>query len=181
MENILNNKKLLILIIGLAILIFILLLSQTFYVAPPPTPNYFSRSGPNPDVVPTIAPDSFGNGGGVDISSPIIKESEQNIEILKDKLPYGDNFKSTTGLNVSVFIPKEQLSPSELGVAISGINYLSDAKDPDYNKNKTAFLEAIDRVFGWVQNKGADPHKIYFSWSDKKFNRDIIQEWLNSK
>src|SRR5436305_1546010 len=134
----LENKKTLILLIVIGFIAFIVILVKLFYVPTQlPTQNFYTKSGPNVDVVPTVQPDQFGNGG-LDINSPIVKESQRNVDLIRNKLPFKDSFKSTSGLQVSVFIAKVQTVPWELDIQVNGVNYLKESTDPDYNKDKTA-------------------------------------------
>lgn len=183
MDALLNNKKALIIVIILAILAFVFLLVRIFYVPTAPTEQYFTEVGPNVDVVPTIPPDPYGNGGGLDINSQIVKESQQNIEIIKSKLPYRDSFKSSSGVDVTVYIPGEdrQTVAWELEANVSGIRYLRDPNESEYNSQRTAFFETVDRFSNWVKQNGGDPTKMYVSWSSNKDDRDTIVLWLDSR
>ena len=62
---------------------------------------------------------------------------------------------------------------------IFGIDYQSPENTTDYAIAKSTFLEAANKVFAWMESKGADPNKIIISWGDRQFIQERAEKWLS--
>lgn len=170
------------------ILIAIMIISSTNKPSAPdetsPSPT-IADIGPTkiiPPVVkdaPTVAPTK---GGGLDESSTIIHNSITEIQKIYPYLPYDTSFTSSTGVGVSILMPKQSLQTNRwtLKTQIFGINYNTSPSQADYEIMRKSFKEAAERVFAWVKQKDADPSRIIFIWGDKKFIQNQAEKWLRS-
>jgi hypothetical protein len=182
MDKWLENRKVLGLIIALAFVTLIALGFKLFYVPPPveKISQYYTTTGPNVDVAPTLPPDIYGNSGGFDKDSAIAKASQENIAKFKDKLPYITKFVSKSKVPVSVNVSRYgiETSPWIVDAYVLGMDYYVKQGDSNYDKNKSAFVEGANKVFDFIKSNGGDPTKVYINWGDNKAVRDKAREWL---
>lgn len=120
-------------------------------------------------------------GGGIDVKSQQVRQSTTEINKLTSSLPYLQNLVLTTGQTVDIAIPGKnlQLNAWTLTVQIFGIDYQSPENTTDYAIAKSTFLEAANKVFAWMESKGADPNKIIISWGDRQFIQERAEKWLS--
>lgn len=191
------KKTQLFLIIGLIALVFIVALVATFQgggvqnLPPSASPKPTSIQRPLSDIpsiseykpilineVPT-KPQS--EGGGVNLESQLVQESQREIAKILPQLPYQNSFIGGSGKTVSILIPSSQFqtTPWVIDVQIYGVNYQLPESDPNYNNERSAFLNAAANIFEWVKAQGADPEKIIFNWGDRAYIREQTQKWLN--
>ncbi len=144
-----------------------------------------TRSAPDPDkIIPPVIKDAPSlppeQGGGIDENSSLVQSSIVEIQKLNPHLPYTFNFISSTGVEVSILIPKQELQINRwtLTAQAFGINYNTSPDQPDYESMRKSFNEAAYLVFDWVKENNADPEKIIFVWGDKKFIQDQAIKWL---
>lgn len=130
------------------------------------------------DEVP-FKPES--EGGGVNIESVLVRESEAEITKILPSLPYQNSLVNSAGQSVSIFIPppQYQTTPWVLDVEIYGIDYQVNETDSNYNVERDSFQNAASGVFEWIKSRGADPEKIIISWGDRAYIRDQTQKWLS--
>lgn len=129
------------------------------------------------DEVP-FKPES--EGGGVNIESVLVRESEAEILKILPSLPYQNNSVNSAGQQISILIPppQYQTTPWVLDVEIYGIDYQVSEADSDYNKERDSFLNSASSVFSWIKSMGADPEKIIINWGDRAYIREQTQKWL---
>lgn len=193
-----SNKLLYIIIGSLLLLLFSVVIFSnliTSYIANRNTPQ--SNLSPSPILsgvmptavdlpavkgqsirnVPTLNPTE---GIGLDLNSDEIKNSIAQIEKIKDKLPYKKTFTSTTGLKVDIFIPSYELLENQWTLTVNtlGIDFEITDESPDYEKTKTAFLEAARDIFFWLKNNDVNTEQIIIRWGDRAFIQTRAEEWL---
>ena len=174
------NKKTLVLIISLTLLIVILLVAN------------FTRTKPQPTLEPSLPPITkftprdlntvpMASDQSVDLNSSAIQESKLEIDKIKPKLPFRENFTANSGTAVEIFIPKIGPDESEwaLTIQVTGIDYQIPTSEEQ--NAKQAFLQASNRIFDWLILQGINPNKLYIVWADKKYARDKIDSWLKSQ
>jgi Zn-dependent protease with chaperone function len=139
-----------------------------------PTP----KAPPSIRAVPTLPPDQ---GGGLDLNSPLMQHSIAELQKLYPYLPYYKDITLSTGVSVTINMPKKELQMSAwtLDAEIYGINYETSPSQPDYTQMKKSFLEASDIVFAWVKQHGADPYKIFYTWGDRAYIQEQAEQWLS--
>ena len=127
--------------------------------------------------VPTLNPTK---GLGLDLESAEIKNSIAQIEKIKAKLPYKKSFTSTGGIDVDILIPSYDLLINKwtLSVEIMPLDYEISENDPDYEKTKTAFLEAAGDVLFWLKDNEISTEEIIIQWGDREFIQTRSEEWL---
>ncbi len=120
-------------------------------------------------------------GGGVDASSKIVKQSTLEIDKLEKALPFTQDFTSRAGITVSIVIPSRsaQDNPWTLLIQVFGIDYNTPKTSPDYKLMRDSFLEAANKALFWIEQQGANPKNIIISWGDKKLIRDTAQAWIH--
>lgn len=173
----LANKKTVILIIGLIILISILVVINFTRKAVPPTPQ--SSLPPIVKFTPkdlNMAPRTADQA--INLQSQEVVNSQAEINKIKTKLPLEETFTATNGIESTILIPASEFQDSEwtLTILINGIDYQVPVEEEA--NSKQAFLESTQKVFNWLESQGADPSKIYIVWGDKKFIQDKATEWL---
>lgn len=178
----------------LAILILVLLFVIAIYLvvsrtgnntdlSATPTPSPADRvsailvESKNLDDVPTLAPSQ---GGGLDTSSQILRDSALNIAEITGNLPYKKTFTSTNGIPMEIIIssPEYQDNKWTLLVNIFGVDYQVPTDSPEYSRMQLAFREAAADVYLFVKKNGGDPEKIVFKWGDREFIENRTREWL---
>ena len=143
-----------------------------------PTPilvkSAFARRKLN--TVPTLNP---ADGYGLNIESPEVKNSINEINKIVDYLPYKKPI-SSNGLDVEILIPSYELIENEwtLTVYIFGVNYQIEPEDPQYKANKQAFVTAAQDVFYFLKSKNIATENLIIQWGDRAFIQDISEEWL---
>lgn len=122
-------------------------------------------------------------GGGINLDSVEVKDSQKEIAKLSPNLPYQETYTLSKGQRTEVIIPKTELqsNPWILNIQIFDINYQLAEDDPKYLQNKTSFIEASNKVFKWIQSRGVDPNKIIISWGDKDFIQKQAEQWIHQK
>lgn len=177
--------------IAVGIILFIILVTMVILLtgAKPESPKKINteptRSAADPDRIvppiirnaPSLPPEQ---GGGIDENSSLVQGSINEIQKLYPYLPYSKEFVSSTGVEVSILIPRQSLQSNSwtLTAQVFGINYNTSPDQPDYETMRAAFIEASSKVFKWVEQNGADPRKIIYVWGDKKFIQDQTIKWL---
>ncbi len=145
----------------------------------PPTTINLNKVVPlNIKQAPTVPPDQ---GGGIDENSPLVQISISEIQKIYQQLPYSNNFVSSSGVEVSILIPRQEFQTNRwaLTAQVFGINYNTSPDQPDYESMRGSFKEAAGQIFVWTQQNGVDPNKIIFIWGDKKYIQDQAVKWLN--
>lgn len=179
------------LIMGLVIFVSVFFFSSQediIMVSPQPSatlPERYPVVSIRPDFTPPkqeslpVIPQS--QGGGIDVKSQQVRQSTTEINKLTGSLPYLQNLVLTTGQTVDIAIPGKnlQLNAWTLTVQIFGIDYQSPENTTDYAIAKSTFLEAANKVFAWMESKGADPNKIIISWGDRQFIQERAEKWLS--
>ncbi len=179
------------LIMGLVIFVSVFFFSSQediIMVSPQPSatlPERYPVVSIRPDFTPPkqeslpVIPQS--QGGGIDVKSQQVRQSTTEINKLTGSLPYLQNLVLTTGQTVDIAIPGKnlQLNAWTLTVQIFGIDYQSPENTTDYAIAKSTFLEATNKVFAWMESKGADPNKIIISWGDRQFIQERAEKWLS--
>lgn len=183
-------------IVSIAIIFFIALIFsgrgtelQESFSSPSPVP-VFSPGFPSSIFTPLeiepilteeipLKPET--EGGGVDLDSTIVQQSQSEIAKILPLLPYQNGFIANSGKNISILIPgaEFQTTPWVLDVQIFGINYQVSETDPDYNLQKDIFIAAASNIFEWMQNQGVGPEKMIINWGDKSFIRESAEKWLS--
>ncbi len=191
MELNFNNKKIL---IALSLLLLFIIITYLILARSgkynnsgnlSPTPISDSLSSPilvkskNLDDAPTLAPEQ---GGGLDTSSNVLKDSALNIEKIAPAIPYKKTFVSSVGIEVGILIPsvKYQENRWTLLVNISGIDFEVPPNTSDYSTMKIAFREGVADVFKFIKAQGANPEKIIIKWGGRLFIEERAAEWLNN-
>jgi hypothetical protein len=188
------KREYIFLIFGL-ILAGIIFLSVVFFSSPTSTtttspkpssalPSRYPIVSIKPDFAPPAQsalpyiPQS--QGGGIDTKSQAVKQSTAEINKLISALPYQVDLKLSNNESVQVAIPGKnfQLNAWTLTVQIFGIDYQSPENTPEYQTAKGSFIEAANKVFEWMQTKGADPNKIIIAWGDRQFIQERAEKWL---
>jgi hypothetical protein len=157
---------------------------------PSPSPIVKSSSFPGSNNLPLeikpilinevpFRPES--QGGGVNLDSLLVQESQNEVVKILNILPYQKSFTDTKGEVISILIPgpEFQTTPWVLDVQIYGIDYQAVENDPDYNIQRDSFLSAAASVFDWIKSNGADPEKIIINWGDRAYIREQTQKWLS--
>lgn len=128
-------------------------------------------------IVPTLNP---ADGQGLNLESEEVKNSIAQIEKIKSKLPYKKTFTTTSGINVDILIPSYELleNPWTLTVHVFKLDYEILEDNPEYQKNRQAFLEAARDVFFWLKNNGVKTEQIIIQWGDREFIQTRSEEWL---
>lgn len=191
------RKSQIYLLIGLVIMILIFALIAVFQgensITPIPSPSPISRASirPNPG---TFTPSQIkpilinevpfkpeAQGGGVNLESVLVQESQEELEKLLPLLPYESALSSESGKTISILIPGPNLqaTPWVLDVQIYGVNYQVAETDTNYTTEKAAFLSAASNVFDWIKSNNVDPEKIIINWGDRAYIRDQTQKWLS--
>ena len=131
----------------------------------------------NISEVPTIP---YKQGGGIDVSSPLVKDSEENIKKLLAALPYQKEIKTSNGLTIEVLIPPADLQENKwtFSATVYGIDYQAPEGTPEYILNRTAFREGAADIFNFVRKQGVDPEKLIFQWGDREFIEERAKKWL---
>ncbi|CAN5170849.1 hypothetical protein BH09PAT2_BH09PAT2_00310 [soil metagenome] len=185
------NPKIKKILIVLSIALLVLILIYYYYIAkkntstsspeisitPTKTPNTINIVSKNLEDAPKLAPEK---GGGLDISSNVLKESALNIEKIISKLPYNKNLTSNEGVNIEILIPNSKYQENRwtLLVNIFGIDYEVPAGTPEYVAMRNAFREGAADVFAFIKDSGADPEKIIIKWGDRSIVEDRAIEWV---
>ena len=120
-------------------------------------------------------------GGGVDLQSPLVGQSQKEIARILPFLPYENNLTTASGKTISILIPSAQYqnTPWVLDVQIFGVNYQVNETDTDYTLQRELFLAAASNVFVWMKASGIDPEKVIISWGDKSYVRESADKWLS--
>jgi hypothetical protein len=128
------------------------------------------------NTVPTLNPTS---GYGLDLNSPEIVSSKNEIKKISDILPY-KKIITTNGIKTDIFIPPATLLENEwtLSVDIYGIDYEIGENDPDYLKNKQAFIAAAQDIYFWLKSNGVATENIIIQWGDRAYIQDKSEQWL---
>lgn len=194
MRNLSRNPYLylaLILIILIIIFIVTLLLTNNQQPTPEssivpvaPSPSSFISRGPT-TITPLLTQELPYNtpeeGGGIDLESSIVQQSQSQVTKILPSLPYETNFRSEDGTIISTLIPGAQFqeTPWVLDVQIFGIDYQVSQENPSYQAQKVVFLKAAANIFEWLKSQGVDPEKIIISWGDKAYIREQAERWLS--
>lgn len=141
-----------------------------------PLPNDFVK-GQSIKIVPTLNPTE---GLGLDLNSVEIKNSQNEINKIKNNLPYKKSFTSSSGIAVDINIPSAELQGNDwrLMVHILGPDYEISSESIEYEENKSAFSEAAIDVFYWLKDNDVKTEKIILRWGDKEFIQKRSEEWL---
>lgn len=185
------NKKLLIILIPLILVIIFSFVASLFTnrttptATPSPLPfvqlperrTLFNQLPQEASKAPQLIADQ---GEGIDMTSAPIQTAISEIKKLQPYLPYHANLTLSNGAQVTVIISPEtfQTNPWTLPVQIYGINFQSTPSQSDYHLTKNAFRETAQQIFAWLQTKGVDSNKIYISWGEKAFIQDQAERWL---
>lgn len=135
----------------------------------------------NPILTEDIPLKSLEEGGGVDLSTSLVQDSQIEVTKTLPLLPYENEFVSANGKNVSIIIPNTQFqeTPWVLDVQIFGIDYQANPGDKNYTLEKNSFLEASNKIFKWMKSQGINPEKIIINWGDKAYIRESAENWLS--
>jgi len=195
-----GNKKVIVLIV-LLVFFGILLGVYYIYVADKnkASKSASAQTSPSPIVLPTIIPTlgtsqknpsykinafiptySPEKGSGVDLQAPLVANSTEEIQKLYPFLPYEMTLKTPSGQEIDVVIPDKtsQTNPWTLQINIFGFDYGLTKGNPGYTDTKNTFVSVVSSLYGWIQEKGADPKKIMIIWGDKELIQNKSQEWL---
>lgn len=189
MHNSLDTRKIiiiLILVLLFLILIFLIISrsnqnnnskNQKVNTTPTVRSSLILVESKNLDDVPTLAPSQ---GGGLDTSSQILKDSALNIAEITGNLPYKKTFTSTNGIPIEIIVPSPEYQDNKwtLLVNIFGVDYQVPTDSPEYSRMQLAFREAAADVYLFVKKNGGDPEKIVFKWGDREFIENRTREWL---
>lgn len=183
----------------IAVLIFLMILVGIVYVtqrdrlsrlptqlAPTPTVPFQSPTPINVqavfnerkiETVPTLNPTQ---GYGIDINSPEIISSKNEIKKISTKVPYKKTIQTGT-ITTETTIPSFELFEYDwvLPVDVYGVDYEITADDPEYNVHKQAFIAAAQDVYFWLKNNGVTTDNIIIQWGDRAFIQERSKEWLN--
>lgn len=174
----------------LLIVIALFIIAENYTAAnhkasPAPTPTYtpvipYEHTVP-PRVkdIPTLIPEK---GGGLDINSPVMQNSIEELQKLDPYLPFAEDITLSTGVRVSILIPEKnlQITPWTLTAGVYGINYDTSPGQADYVTTKESFKEAAKIIFAWIRSHNADPEKILFTWGTRAYIQDQAEAWLSS-
>ncbi len=133
-----------------------------------------------PEKVESIPVKPVEEGGGADLEDQAIQASITELEKIKEHLPYFSSHTLSTGLLIDISIPDNLLenTPWILTVYITGVDYRTTDDDPQYQLNRDSFIEAAGLVLNWLESKGADTSRIYISWGDRAYEREMAEQWL---
>ncbi len=194
----LSNKKIILIIAGLLLMIIILSFtvsairnrlnnnnSQTAetpeaLVSPTPVINKeLLQNYKSIDKAPRLLPRE---GKGLDINAPYIQSSILEIEKVSALLPYSKSFTSSKNIKVEIQIPPAEMLDNNwtLLVQIMGIDYQVPEDDPSYNDMKISFLQGAQDVFYWLKNNNINTENIIIQWGDRAFVQDRSAEWLQN-
>lgn len=180
---------------ALGLLILLLIILNVFQ-------SRTSSSGPTPSSIPlTRTPQQPGggflnqpknvqevpsletsDGPAIDTQSSSIQNSQREIRKLAPYLPYKEDISLANGQIIGIYIPplEDQLDPWSLSVHVNDIDYQVPVGDPQYNTQKQMFLEAANKVYGWIQSKGGNLDNLYITWGDRTLVNDRANEWLKN-
>ena len=188
MKNLLRKNPILILaiiLIGVISIILLLLLTGTTtsrITRQAPTPTPVNRTFPTvqPQADPPAIKELPRINRTINTSSQAVKTSQTEVAKLYPHLPYFNNFTSATGHKMSIVIPGSafQDDPWKLTVNVFGVEYQMPENNPDYAREKAAFLEAANKIFTWIESNGADPDLVIIKWGDKTVIQSRAVEWL---
>lgn len=150
--------------------------------APSPTSSIARGSSKiKPILINELPYKPVGDGGGVNLESPVVQQSQGEVTKILPFLPYETSLQTPKGEIISILIPGAQFqtTPWVLDVQIFGIDYQVNKGDTDYDVQKNLFIEATTNVFNWLEISGVDPRKIIINWGDKAYIRESAEEWLN--
>lgn len=178
------------------ILAGVIFLSVLFFSSPTSTPQNSplpTSAQPSRYPIVSIRPEYFPpkqadlpyipqeRGGGIDVRSTAVRASTAEIRKLLPELPYQQTKTLTTGQEVEILIPAQNLQYNAwtLSVQIFNLDYQIPETDPDYNLVKASFIEAANLVFDWMVSQGADPDKMIIVWGDRAFIQERAELWLS--
>ncbi len=120
-------------------------------------------------------------GGGVDLSSSLVQNSQREIAKILPLLPYENKFQSSSGEMIEISIPSASYQETSwvLDVQVFGINYQTIETDPDYQIQKGNFIKAVSEIFGWMKESNINSEKIIINWGDKEYIRRTAEKWLS--
>ncbi len=156
-----------------------------------PTPTTSTRTEPTsiPALKITLVPPKnikevptlpYSQGGGIDTSDPIVRESAKNIQQLQEALPYSKTLRTSNGLDIEILIPPPDLQENRwtFTANVYGIDYEVEDGSPEYVLMKTAFREGAAHIFNYVRQQGVEPEKLIFKWGGRVFIEERAEEWL---
>jgi len=142
---------------------------------------------PSPIVIEPLEPKNVptlesSKGIGLDTNSEIASESAFAINRLNEILPYQRNLRFFDK-EVSIYVPNSDLQDNvwSLTVHIDGINYMIKKDDPNYQKEKGAFLSSANDVFSLIKSVNIEPEKVIITWGDKNYIHERSKAWLKGE
>lgn len=151
--------------------------SQDRQESPIPTP-FVVKNTANPPAIASL-PKKEGTQA-INTNEPIVQSSESEVQKISAYIPYITEITTPGGTNLSIVIPEKSLQtdPWKLTVQIFGINYNVLPEEPDYQKERSAFIFGANHVFAWMREKNVDPEKVIIKWGDRAFIQQKAEEWL---
>jgi hypothetical protein len=119
---------------------------------------------------------------GVDTENPIMEESIKSISDLSSSLPYEHTLGTSSGIETYNVINDSEYQETTwtLQILVQGVDYRIPEHHPDYEKNRTAFLESAAHVLQWIQKQDVNPDSIIIKWNQRLVEQERSQEWLSS-
>lgn len=172
-----NQKKL---IIGASALLVVIIgiysmVTQKKLVTPPANTTT-NPSFNSVDRAPTIVTTQ---GAGVNIESPEVQSSIDELSVLTAALPYQKSL-TVNGTDLEITIPQidSQAHSWILIVYIDPIDFQAPIGTSEYTTNKDLFLQAAVHINDWMKGKGINPTKVIIKWGDRAFMQTRAEEWL---
>lgn len=153
----------------------------TIPVFSPPPSGVFKPLEIKPILTQEVPLKPEDQGGGVDLESSLVTESQTEVKKLLPSLPYRNSFLAPSGKTISILIPgiQFQTTPWLIDAQIFDVDYSVTEGDPDYNTQKDLFLTAAGNIFEWMKAHGIDPEKLIINWGDRVYIQERAEKWLS--
>lgn len=134
----------------------------------------------NPILTAEVPFNPPSQGGGVNLESSLVQQSQAEVTKILPFLPYETAIQTPAGGTVSILIPGAQFqtTPWVLDVEIFGVAYQVSDDAADYNLQKDLFKQAASSIFDWIETAGGNPEKIIINWGDRAYIRERAEKWL---
>jgi len=109
-------------------------------------------------------------------------QAEDYRKQISSSLPiYVEDFRTSVGLDTTINIYHLNSDPTEsVRLEIYGLSYLNPEVDPVKNPNVVAFKESYLEALRLMAERGIDPSKLIFIYSDRESTTKTINIWLES-